>query len=670
MYLKFVRCYKKAKESRSINGQISIFIALVFQIMFVFFAMLINISLIIHDKINLQNAVDLAAYYAAEKQAEQLNEIAHINYQIRQDYKLLAFRIHVLGSMGSNSAAFNQSAPPPDAALPNTSPVVCVSNSAWTDGSWGDSTHNPPPYCVHDNMSFPGLPAPRKSNSLLGFITGFASNLFTKAASNITEGCNRASDMNWSTAAIWNYIYRRATKRRLEMITTIANNLSDADFKDRNGDPIKIGALQTFKKNLTEANLRSIEDAKEASFEVYNGLVSPPGTNKPPEWLQIIPITPSLTYTRCNSSTNAAATTSPDYIQNPPTTYGPILTALGGAAISKLVEYTGQPASGLSIDSATIGVEKNPWHLAYVAVRASTKPRKPFAPFGKPIQLVARAYAMPFGGRIGPWYASTWGNGSTQSTGAPIDALVNSRDGGAPPASPIQAIPNYSRYPGDSVGIRSGLAQYLFKSPLIQANTKNLQSYIHFMSPNFDKTGDVLSTDPKLRLIEAAGVAPDAFDISYYSIDPEYYTDYLNNMNPNRFALSISDIGSDLQATNNNPKNFSVGGQLRARKSMEANFQTLNPWLVYKLDHLLTAWSQDNASNYSPSPSNFQTCYVHPYYSKTNPSESWPVQPGFCIAGGRTGYSVKIVSGSYLKSSELELGGTGVKSGIDNPPPF
>src|SRR5437764_657897 len=85
---------------RNESGQMTIFIALIFQVLFVFFAMVINISLLVHDKINLQNSVDLGAYYAAERQAEILNEIAHINYQIRQDYKLLTWRYRVLGTLG------------------------------------------------------------------------------------------------------------------------------------------------------------------------------------------------------------------------------------------------------------------------------------------------------------------------------------------------------------------------------------------------------------------------------------------------------------------------------------------------------------------------------------------------------------------------------------------
>ncbi|HMN70038.1 MAG TPA: pilus assembly protein TadG-related protein, partial [Bdellovibrionales bacterium] len=85
---------------RSERGQAAIFVALLFNVLFVFFAMAINVALVVHDKINLQNSTDLAAYYAAAKQAEVLNAIAHQNYAIRQSYKLLAWRYRVLGTMG------------------------------------------------------------------------------------------------------------------------------------------------------------------------------------------------------------------------------------------------------------------------------------------------------------------------------------------------------------------------------------------------------------------------------------------------------------------------------------------------------------------------------------------------------------------------------------------
>ena len=85
----------------------AIFFALIFQVLFLMFAMVINIGLLVHHKINLQNSVDLAAYYGAAKQSETLNTIAHINFQIRQSWKLLTWRYRVLGMGGDQGGSID-----------------------------------------------------------------------------------------------------------------------------------------------------------------------------------------------------------------------------------------------------------------------------------------------------------------------------------------------------------------------------------------------------------------------------------------------------------------------------------------------------------------------------------------------------------------------------------
>src|SRR6185369_8635568 len=81
-------------------SQATILIGIIFQVVFIFFAMVINVGLLVHDKINLQNSVDIAAYYGAMKQAEVLNTMAHVNYQIRQAWKLFSWRLWVLADAG------------------------------------------------------------------------------------------------------------------------------------------------------------------------------------------------------------------------------------------------------------------------------------------------------------------------------------------------------------------------------------------------------------------------------------------------------------------------------------------------------------------------------------------------------------------------------------------
>ena len=117
------------------RGQIAIFIALIFQVLFVFFAMAINVGMVVHDKINLQNSVDLAAYYGAQRQAEILNQIAHINYQIRQSFKLFTWRYRVLGSLGLQQHPMNPNnggAVGSETAYSQV-PSFCITHDLWQE---------------------------------------------------------------------------------------------------------------------------------------------------------------------------------------------------------------------------------------------------------------------------------------------------------------------------------------------------------------------------------------------------------------------------------------------------------------------------------------------------------------------------------------------------------
>ena len=69
----------KLKNTR---GQVAIFALLMFSMIFMFFGMAINIGMLVHHKINLQNAADLAALSAAAEQARILNMIGWEKYQL------------------------------------------------------------------------------------------------------------------------------------------------------------------------------------------------------------------------------------------------------------------------------------------------------------------------------------------------------------------------------------------------------------------------------------------------------------------------------------------------------------------------------------------------------------------------------------------------------------
>lgn len=73
------------------RGQASIFMALFISTMILLFAFTTNIGMLVHAKINLQNAADAAAYAGAAVQARQLTSVAYLNYEMRRALKEFMF---------------------------------------------------------------------------------------------------------------------------------------------------------------------------------------------------------------------------------------------------------------------------------------------------------------------------------------------------------------------------------------------------------------------------------------------------------------------------------------------------------------------------------------------------------------------------------------------------
>lgn len=85
---------RKLKDER---GQAAIFMALFVSTMILLFAFTTNIGMLVHAKINLQNAADAAAYAGAAVQARQLTAVAYLNFEMRRALKEFLFYTTVRG---------------------------------------------------------------------------------------------------------------------------------------------------------------------------------------------------------------------------------------------------------------------------------------------------------------------------------------------------------------------------------------------------------------------------------------------------------------------------------------------------------------------------------------------------------------------------------------------
>jgi len=78
-------------RKRDQRGQTSIFMALFIFTMILLFAFTTNIGMLVHAKINLQNAADAAAYAGAAAQARQLTSVGYLNWEMRRALKEFEF---------------------------------------------------------------------------------------------------------------------------------------------------------------------------------------------------------------------------------------------------------------------------------------------------------------------------------------------------------------------------------------------------------------------------------------------------------------------------------------------------------------------------------------------------------------------------------------------------
>jgi len=720
------------RHLRNSKGQVAIFVALIFQVLFVFFAMIVNVGLLVHHKINLQNSVDLAAYYGAMKQAESLNAIAHINYQIRQSFKLLTFRYQQLGSAGTVASETNKhpyrndgrGITREDDKPLDFDPAFCTSYTPW-ELVRGDESYCKDPQNL--TVPLPGVPAFGRAMGLTAFqgpIIAFAEELKKKSS----QYCEYSMSMNWLQLAKFIAAYKYDVRNRKQLLLGIANELSKDDPRDIQGDSIKEGVYKTLMRNLSYPNQEGLKARfgdkgtgsgnQEVDFKFENSFANGdcrgnPTEVSPPGWMKEVFIFPvyAIFDGKCRASGNTKIEFEAGYLNVKAT---PDISPNIRAAFPELVPLATQLAEVASEFSTSdpnqlmfrtsMGFEKNPWCLGYVGVSAKTTPKIPFSPLGS-ITMKATAFAKPFGGRIGPWYGTVWPSGSDQSDPAkPTDAVMPTR---IAPQIQITSFdpkrlqqerrifPNHSRYMGDTIGVMSELTVAHFAkaiheklAPLGGRFSIRSQWWDQLVNQDFDNksgTGDSLAWDtdtnqpPLMRNLEIAAIAPDQFDSANYSIDPDFYNNYLRRIKTGydsqfRFLLR-GDLGSRMQGSDQD-KLFSIRNQIDILKDSNKNMIDWNTKLTYYLNEfaqVLTAWQQKSPDEYVLDSSRFGKCLDNGNNIKQDDETFFT--SGSCKVGGRTGYSVKLVDGKFLKNDvngaqqDYELGGKNQSGRVKNPPP-
>jgi hypothetical protein len=460
------------------KGQVAIFVALIFQVIFIFFALLINVGLVVHHKINLQHSVDLAAYYGAMKQAESMNAIAHINFQMRQTWKLFTWRYRVLGTFGfiktsvganpltqidfpfeSNAGQFryngsfgqfgmtaadaykngNVSTNPsisspaqncefnaqsnPDyrvdgaAVGPHDIPFFCAGHAGFSE--WPSGESNCQIQCgVFSNpqiiAKLPGLAT--AMNTPFGNNTAASTNaVLTQVNRSLADRCNALSKFGAVFMARFMVAYATESRLRAETIKMLASNLSQTAEEFVDLDGKKI--IDGTKRTL-ENNLTgaNFTGLDQSSFQTYNGLSDQKCSFKGGQDPANTEFLKNIDFRFLNLFIHACTTSGGGFDYEPETVYKEIDPFLGDAVMLAAPQSAQDIMKSLLVEGQrfTVGYEKNPNCVEYYAVKASSEPTIPFLPLSK-IRLDAVAVAKPFGGSIGPSFGKTWPKGSPRS---------------------------------------------------------------------------------------------------------------------------------------------------------------------------------------------------------------------------------------------------------------
>lgn len=712
---------------RNSKGQVALFIALIFQVLFLFFAMVINVGLLVHHKINLQNSVDLAAYYGAMKQAEGMNVIAHTNYQIRQSWKLLAWRYRMLGSAGDFKEhpfdKFTKGLRGNDDDDINlaaekfyNAPAFCITYIPFKPMPPGENT-------CKDLTNASGIKVFNIPNVLIDLpgISYAVRNLSARLRQGVFERCVDFGSFNYVMLARFAVAFNIDQGNRMLFINYLSHAMSpetpETDFYDIDGESVHEGIQKTLKNNLTSANRETLEN-----FKVFNSLGNS-SCNKvgvaggaPAKWLTPVKVAPGFVFadTSCDPTAGRIETTGKvigSTKEGMPKHIGQAAPELR-EAVEQLAPFVGFTQNLNDIYNFSVGVEKNPWCMPYVGVSASARPKIPFSPFGA-VELKARAFYKPFGGRIGPWYADNWSSGSPVSDGKKLDPnLPPRRDFSDPnnlgdPTDPNRAA-NYSRFVGDPIGLKSRRALYQYGKAIYgidpgwasQMNVQNGQAtgvessqdepsfehwrHIPFKYSQKGGSQDIMAWNSdadqptKMRELEMSAILPDAFDMAYYSIEPNFYNVYYKRIRdgflkgPGAGYYSkdkefLGDLGTHkgFKSGAINYDEFSVKDQYTVVKNSEflkAQVDIANKltYLSKEWQHVLTSWAPKSLMDYSLHVDKFGKC-------SSVAKEDVPAS-GNCAQGGSTGYSVKMVSSDYLTSPIPNLGGAGKDGVIINKP--
>ncbi|EPZ50147.1 putative Flp pilus-assembly TadE/G-like protein [Bacteriovorax sp. BAL6_X] len=436
------------------KGQISIFFGVTLVAIFSFIAFVVNVGLFVKAKINLQNAVDSAAWSGAASQARQLTNIAHLNWEMRNTYKEWMFKYYVLGQLANENTHANTTA-----TMNFALKRFDETGSDFSSGVKGDH-YNVPSICLHfgtgnnENLctiyQIPGLPrfhvagipdvSEEFEKTMDAFVNLKAKNCMVRSTYNFSAAKNYAfaagvsqNDVPIAAAdrtGAWIESMELALRiRNLEMIVNrppITQGIC--------GGGAASGCINPQQLNMENQstgipiNDRPLKAYFAASKSVGGGIFNESFGSSLQNSLVLYELAPK-TFTPSPQSLSSflipqdasynggeLVASSKRYLDLVPmimnfttffTTFAPTTEGISTIAVPDSSGTAAEAScastkTALPVPGYILGFYKNPKVVTYYAVKAKVKYTGLLNPFGQVIDMAAYAAAKPFGGRIGP----------------------------------------------------------------------------------------------------------------------------------------------------------------------------------------------------------------------------------------------------------------------------
>ncbi|MCP4914310.1 MAG: hypothetical protein GY909_14450 [Oligoflexia bacterium] len=420
-----------------------------------FLAFIINVGLFVKAKINLQNAVDAAAYSGASVQARQLTNIAYLNWEMRNTYKEWMFKYYVLGQKKLEATQLV------NIDTPLNNPYMNFRlRPFYTPGQSGyDPTiydyYNVPSICIDYGSSHPichiaSVPGLPRFNAVgMPSISEQHESFLNSLVATKSDACSSRSNVNMGTAMLWAYGTRNSSlfsdvpdiassrpgawteslelalrMRNLEMMMNLpplsepiclqptsaacipANELDDKmtaiPLYER---PIK-SFWSAFRNLGGGAYKEDMSDPFVQSFRLTE--LKPNPLNVNPNSLSgfLIPSAAGTIGEEGSTPFEKHYVDLQIYPMNLVTFYTTFVTTTGdfkNSGVSSESDCAGVKTA-LPIPGYILGFTKNPQVVTYYPVKGEAEFVGLFFPFTETngIKLTAYAAAKPFGGRIGP----------------------------------------------------------------------------------------------------------------------------------------------------------------------------------------------------------------------------------------------------------------------------